>query len=76
MPSRKSQANQRLGSAMRSARSERGYAQESFAAHVGLDRSNYGALERGEVNVGLDTIVKIATGLGITAAELLHRAKL
>jgi transcriptional regulator with XRE-family HTH domain len=76
MPSKKSQANQALGGAMRSVRSERGYAQESFAAHVGLDRSNYGALERGEVNVGLDTIVKIATGLGITAAELLHRAKL
>jgi transcriptional regulator with XRE-family HTH domain len=76
MPSKKSQANQALGGAMRSARSERGYAQESFAARVGLDRSNYGALERGEVNVGLDTIVKIATGLGITAAELLHRAKL
>jgi transcriptional regulator with XRE-family HTH domain len=61
---------------MRSARSERGYAQEPFAARVGLDRSNYGAIERGEVNVGLDTVVKIATGLGITAAELLHRAKL
>jgi transcriptional regulator with XRE-family HTH domain len=61
---------------MRAARAEHGYAQESFAAHIGLDRSNYGALERGEVNVGLDTIVKIATGLGITAAELLHRAKL
>lgn len=76
MPSKKSQANQALGGAMRSARRGRGYAQESFAARVGLDRSNYGALERGEVNVGLDTIVKIATGLGITAAELLHRAKL
>jgi transcriptional regulator with XRE-family HTH domain len=76
MTSKKSQANQALGSAMRSARSERGYAQESFAARVGLDRSNYGAIERGESNVSLDTIVKIATGLGITAAELLYRAKL
>jgi XRE family transcriptional regulator, regulator of sulfur utilization len=76
MPSKKSQANQALGSAMRSVRSEHGYAQESFAARVGLDRSNYGAIERGESNVTLDTIVKIATGLGITAAELLHRAKL
>jgi XRE family transcriptional regulator, regulator of sulfur utilization len=76
MTSRKSQANQALGIAMRNARSERGYAQESFAARVGLDRSNYGAIERGESNVTLDTIVKIAIGLGITAAELLHRAKL
>jgi transcriptional regulator with XRE-family HTH domain len=76
MPSKKSQANQALGGAMRSARSKCGYAQESFAARVGLDRSNYGAIERGESNVSVDTIVKIATGLGITAAELFHRAKL
>ena len=76
MPSKKSQANQALGGAMRSARTERGYSQESFASHVGLDRSNYGAIERGESNVSLDTIVKIAAALGITAAELFDRAKL
>jgi transcriptional regulator with XRE-family HTH domain len=76
MPSKKSQANQALGSAVRSARSQRGYTQESFAAHVELARSNYGAIERGEFNVTLDTIVKVVTGLGITAAELLQRAKL
>ena len=76
MPSKKSQANQALGSAMRSARKQRGYTQESFAARVDLARSNYGAIERGEFNVTVDTIVKVVTGLGITAAELLHRAKL
>lgn len=76
MPSKKSPANRALGNAVRSARGEHGYAQESFAAHAGLDRSNYGAIERGEFNVTLDTIVKIAAGLGITVAELLHRAKL
>jgi transcriptional regulator with XRE-family HTH domain len=78
MPSKKSAANQALGHAARSARRERGYAQESFAAHAGLDRSYYGAIERGEFNVTLDTIVKIALALGLdaTVAELLHRAKL
>ena len=76
MAAKKSPANRALGYAARSARAEHGYAQESFAAHAGLDRSNYGAIERGEFNVTLDTIVKIATGLGLTVAELFHRAKL
>jgi transcriptional regulator with XRE-family HTH domain len=73
---KKSLANRALGNAMRSVRREHGFAQESFAARAGLDRSNYGAIERGEFNVTLDTIVKIAAGLGITVADLLHRAKL
>jgi transcriptional regulator with XRE-family HTH domain len=76
MPTKKSPANQALGDAMRSARREHGCAQESFAACAGLKRSNYGAIERGEFNVTLDTIVKVAAGLGVTASELLHKAEL
>jgi transcriptional regulator with XRE-family HTH domain len=30
-----------LGEAMRTVRKEQGYTQETFAAHVGLDRSYY-----------------------------------
>lgn len=62
--------------AARSVRSEQGYGQESFAAHAGLDRSYYGAIERGEFNVSLETMIEIASGLGVTVAELLRRAKL
>jgi transcriptional regulator with XRE-family HTH domain len=76
MPSKKSSANQALGKAMRSARRERGHAQESFAARARLDRSHYGAIERGEFNISLDMILRIATGLEISASELLSRAKL
>jgi transcriptional regulator with XRE-family HTH domain len=50
---KKSAAAQALGEAIRSARKERGYAQEAFATRVGLDRSYYGAIERGEFNVTL-----------------------
>jgi transcriptional regulator with XRE-family HTH domain len=57
-------------------RAERGLPQETFARHVGLDRSYYGAIERGEFNVTLDTITKIAAGLRLPAWELLKRAKL
>jgi transcriptional regulator with XRE-family HTH domain len=55
MPSRKSAANQALGEALRTIRHERGLNQEAFAAHAGLARSNYGAIERGEFNVTLDS---------------------
>jgi transcriptional regulator with XRE-family HTH domain len=76
MPPRKSVANISLGAAARSMRIERGLPQEAFAARAGMDRSYYGAIERGEFNVSLDTIVKIAAALGVSAAALLKRAKL
>ncbi len=65
-----------FGAAVRTLRVERGFAQESFAAHARMDRSYYGAIERGEFNVSLETIVKLAGALGVTAAEVLRRAGL
>jgi transcriptional regulator with XRE-family HTH domain len=61
---------------MRSLRRERGYTQEKFAAHVGIDRSYYGAIERAEFNASMDTIGKIACGLDVKVSELLRRARL
>jgi transcriptional regulator with XRE-family HTH domain len=76
MPRKKTPATQALGAALRSARKERGYAQEAFAARTGLDRSYYAAIERGEFNVSLKTLLTLATALELTAAELLALAKL
>ena len=76
MPSKKSAASVALGAAVRSMRVERGLAQETFAARAGMDRSYYGAIERGEFNVSLATIVKIAAALEVPAAALLERAAL
>jgi transcriptional regulator with XRE-family HTH domain len=76
MPAKKSAACVALGAAARSLRLERGQNQEGFARHAGLDRSYYGAIERGEFNVTLDTLSKIADGLGTTVGELCERAKL
>lgn len=75
-PAQKSRAARALGEAIRSARRERGYAQEAFAAHVGPDRSYFGAVERGEFNITLATMLKITDGLGVPASALLHRAQL
>jgi transcriptional regulator with XRE-family HTH domain len=65
-----------LGEAIRATRLERGYTQEAFAAHARIDRAYYGAVERGEFNVTLQTLLRIAAGLNVTAVELLARAKL
>lgn len=76
MPRKRSQTTIAFGEAVRALRVERGFAQEAFAAHAGMDRSYYGAIERGEFNVSLETIVKIADALGVSMAEILRRAEL
>jgi transcriptional regulator with XRE-family HTH domain len=76
MPEKKSAVNVAMGEAMRSARGERGYTQQSFAAHAGIDRSYYGAIERGEFNLTMDTVARVAAGLELRVSELLRRARL
>ena len=65
-----------LGDAIRAVRREQGHSQEGLAARVGLDRSYYSAIERGEYKASIDTFGKIACGLDVTLSELLGRAGL
>jgi transcriptional regulator with XRE-family HTH domain len=65
-----------FGRAVREVRVEHGFSQEGFAAHATLDRSYYGAIERGVFNVSLETIVKLAAGLDVRPSDLLRRARL
>jgi transcriptional regulator with XRE-family HTH domain len=76
MPAKKSPAVQTLGKAIANARREQGVSQETFARHAGLDRSYFGAIERGEFNITMDTLMKITDGLGVPASALLDRAQL
>jgi transcriptional regulator with XRE-family HTH domain len=76
MPSKRSPATVAIGAAVRSFRRELGFSQEAFAARAGIDRSYYGAIERGEFNVSLETIVKLASALKLPASEVLRRAGL
>ena len=41
-----------------------------------MDRSYFGAIERGEFNVSLDTTVRIAIALDTTVEALCGRAKI
>jgi transcriptional regulator with XRE-family HTH domain len=75
-PSRKTASSEAVGRAIRQARKEQGYTQEAFALAAGLDRSYMGAIERGEYNLTIDTLLKISTALGVRASELLRDAGL
>jgi transcriptional regulator with XRE-family HTH domain len=76
VPSKKSESNQAIGGAMRAIRTGQGLTQEGFALKAGLDRSYYGAIERGEFNMTIDTLMSIAKGLEVPAWEILRRAQL
>ncbi len=60
-----------FGDAVRSRRHELGWSQEELAFQCDLHRTYIGGIERGERNVSLENIVKIARALGSTASELL-----
>ena len=60
----------RFGDLVRRLRSERGYSQERFAEACRIDRSYMGMIERGEVNVTLPMIAKVAGGLDLTLSGL------
>ena len=61
----------RFGRRVRELRKEQGYSQEGFAYECELDRTYVGGIERGERNVALRNIERIAETLGITVAELM-----
>ena len=60
----------RFGKAVRHRREKLGVSQEAFADMCGLDRTYVGGIERGERNVALVNIEKIAKTLRLTIAEL------
>jgi transcriptional regulator with XRE-family HTH domain len=76
MPKEKTAVNEAVGGAIRDARKQQGYTQEALALATGLDRSHMGAIERGEFNLTLGTLLKVARTLGVSAAEMLSRAGL
>ncbi len=59
-----------FGVRVRTLRTEKGYSQEAFADECGLHRTYIGAIERGERNVSLDNIAKIAHALKLKISDL------
>ena len=67
---------ERLGAAVRARRRTLELSQEALADLAGIDRSHMGKIERGERNVTLLNIVKIARAVQCLPSELLHEAGL
>lgn len=67
---RKRDILKRFGARVRELRLQTGLSQEKFAAKCGLDRTYLGSVERGERNIALRNIEKIAKALGSTISDL------
>ena len=62
----------RFGETLREHRQRAGLSQEKLAARAGIDRTYVGGAERGERNVALVNIVRLAEALDVPPAELLR----
>jgi transcriptional regulator with XRE-family HTH domain len=63
----------RFGKAIRRKRNQLRVSQEAFADLCGLDRTYIGGIERGERNVALVNIERIAKALKVSLSELFRR---
>ena len=62
---------QKFGEYVRKLRKAKGISQEELAELAGLHRNYIGGIERGERNVALLNIVRLAKALGVSPSELL-----
>ena len=70
MIKKKTRAKQAFGSRVREARKAQGISQEKLAALAGLHRTYIGAIERGEQNVSVDNIDRLAKALKVKPSTL------
>jgi transcriptional regulator with XRE-family HTH domain len=60
----------KLGRRLRDLRLAKGYSQEGFADVAKLDRAGYGRVERGEVDLRLSSLERLAKALRVPIADL------
>lgn len=66
----------KLGERIRELRKSAGFTQEKFGGKTGLSYKYIGELERGQVNVSLNSIVKIAEALGVKVGDLFSEERI
>ena len=62
-------------SARRKRREALGFSQESYADEIGMHRTYYSAIERGEKNLQLDTLQRVCEGLQTSIWEVFKEAE-
>ncbi len=65
-----------VGSTIRRIRLSKNISQEELAHLAGVDRSYMGAVERGDNNVAILKLARVAAALGISVSKLLKEAGL
>ena len=65
---------ERFGDAVRNRRVAMGYSQDTFADAIGMHRAYYSSIERGERNLTIETMGRVAGGLKLKLAELMRLA--
>lgn len=65
----------RIGAATRRRREALGISQEAFADQIGMHRTYYSAIERGEKNLQISTLKRVCDGLAVTAWTVLKEAE-
>jgi transcriptional regulator with XRE-family HTH domain len=61
-----------VGANLRRQREREGYSQESFAERLGVHRTYFGGVERGERNLTLRAVERLAGRLGLDPLALLQ----
>jgi len=64
--------NKQVGKRIRYFRTKKGWSQEALALETDLHRAYIGQIERGEKNIGLINLEKIAKALNLPISKLLN----
>lgn len=67
---------QKVGHAIRGRRLQAGLSQDRFADSINMHRAYFSAIERGEKNITLETLERIAGGLSVSPSILLKEGGL
>ena len=65
-----------FGAIVRARRKELGLSQEALADLAEIDRSHMGRIERGERNVSVLNVIRVARAIGVLPSELLRQSGL
>jgi transcriptional regulator with XRE-family HTH domain len=66
---------ERIGAAVRECREEKGLTLQSLASQTGYHYTYIGSIERGERNITLKTLLRLAGALSIPSSQILQRAE-